>query len=465
MRLQFHGAARTVTGSMHRLMTDDSTVLLEGGLFQGRRQESYERNKNFPFDPSSVHALLLSHAHADHAGNLPNLVRSGFAGRIYSTPATRDLCNITLYDSAYIQVRDAEVVNRIHRKHTLPAVEPLYGPDDVRSTMDQFVTVPYHKSFQAADGVDVSFADAGHILGSASMMIDVKEKGRSLRVGFTGDLGRKNMPILRDPEPLGDVDVLVCESTYGGHQHEDQAGMRERLATVVRSTAERGGKVIVPAFSLGRTQEFVYILFELFDQGLLAPLPVYVDSPLAVNASDVFRMHPECFDQNMISYLHQNEDPFGFSRLHYVRSVEESKRLNRLSGSCVIVSASGMCEAGRIVHHLANNIEDPRSTILIISYQAEHTLGRRLVNGDTQVKILGELRTRRAEVVKLNAFSAHAGQDELLACVRAMDRKRLKRIFLVHGELEQAEVLAARLKEEGYGQAVIPERGDIAELA
>ena len=296
-------------------------------------------------------------------------------------------------------------------------------------------------------------------------MLELRKDGSSLKVGFTGDLGRKAMPILRDPEPMGDVDYLICESTYGGRQHETRDGMKERLASVIRTTADRGGKVIVPAFSLGRTQEFVYILFELFDAGLLPPMPVYVDSPLAINATEVFRMHPECFDGETLSLLHRNEDPFGFSRLHYVRSVEESKKLNTPGTPSIIISASGMCEAGRVLHHLANSIGDPRNTILIISYQAEHTLGRRLLNGDPQVKILGDIHNVKAQVTKLNAFSAHAGQDELLEYVHTMDLKRLRKVALVHGDPVQSEQLKIVLEKAGVRDVVIPDLGDTMELA
>ncbi len=464
MNVQFWGAARTVTGSRHFVTTDHARFLLDCGLYQGRRQESYERNQTFPFDPAGPDTVVLSHAHADHCGNLPNLVRSGFTGPIYATAATRDLCNVMLYDSAYIQQRDAVVVNKIHRKKGLPPVTPLYGPEDVTPTMEQFVSVAYRRPVEIAEGIRLTFSDAGHILGSAVSMLELKKNGSTIRLGFTGDLGRKSMPILRDPEPMGDVDYLICESTYGGRQHETRDGMKERLAGVIRTTAERGGKVIVPAFSLGRTQEFVYILFQLFDEGLLPSLPVYVDSPLAINATEVFRMHQECFDEETMSLLHRHEDPFGFSRLQYIRSVEESKQLNTPGKPSIIIAASGMCEGGRVVHHLANSIGDPRNTILMISYQAEHTLGRRLVNGDPQVKILGEVHTVKAEISKLNAFSAHAGQDELLAYVQGMDLKRLKRVALVHGDPLQAEQLKAVLLGAGVRDVIIPGLGDSMEL-
>jgi metallo-beta-lactamase family protein len=465
MRIQFWGAARTVTGSRHLLSVNGSQVLLDCGLFQGRRQESYDRNKQFPFDASSVDSVVLSHAHADHAGNLPNLVRSGFDGPIYATAATRDLCNVTLFDSAYIQLRDVEVVNKIHRKKGLPAVEPLYVPEDVSATMDRFTSVAYRRRVSVADGVHLTFHDAGHILGSAVSALELSANGRTLRLGFTGDLGRKAMPILKDPEPMGDVDVLVCESTYGGRQHESRDGMKERLAGVIRATADRGGKVIVPAFSLGRTQEFVYVLFELVDAGLMPSIPIFVDSPLAVNATEVFRMHPECFDQETLALLHRHEDPFGWGRLRYIRSVEGSKALNTHDGPCVIISASGMCEAGRILHHLANSIGDPRNTILMISYQAEHTLGRKLLEGAPEVKIMGDMYAVRARVTKLNAFSAHAGQDELVEYVCSMDLKRLRAVALVHGELAQAEQLKSHLEARGVRRVIIPDQGDTLELA
>lgn len=465
MRIQFWGAARTVTGSRHLLSVNGKQILLDCGLFQGRRQESYERNKQLPFEAEAVDAVVLSHAHADHCGNLPNLVRSGFIGPIFATSATRDLCNVMLYDSAYIQVRDVEVINKIHRKKGLPAVEPLYVPEDVSATMDQFTSVAYRRRVSVTDGVQLTFHDAGHILGSAVSALDLSANGRTLRLGFTGDLGRKAMPILKDPEPMGDVDVLVCESTYGGRQHEPRDGMKERLAGVIKATSDRGGKVIVPAFSLGRTQEFVYVLFELVEAGLMPSIPIYVDSPLAVNATEVFRMHPECFDRETLALLHRHEDPFGWGRLRYIRSVDESKALNTHDGPCVIISASGMCEAGRVLHHLANSIGDPKNTILMISYQAEHTLGRKLLDGASEVKIMGDIHAVKARVTKLNAFSAHAGQDELVEYVASMDLKRLRTVALVHGEPTQAEQLRTVLEGKGVRRVIIPDQGDSLDLA
>ncbi len=444
---------------MHLVSVNGSRFLLDCGLFQGRRAESYERNKNFPFDPASIDAVILSHAHIDHAGNLPNLVKNGFTGPIYSTGATRDLCNVMLYDSAYLQERDADYMSKKHSKKGEPAIEPLYRSEDVDQTIGQFVSVPYRRDFMPADGVRACFFDAGHILGSAVLRLEIKENTRLTKLGFTGDLGRKGMPILKDPEALGDVELLISESTYGGKIHEPVSAMGGSLLAVIKRTVERGGKVIIPAFSVGRTQELVYALFQLSEQGRLPPIPVFVDSPLAVHATDVFRMHPECFDKETLLYLHQDEDPFGFGKLRYIRSVEDSKKLNERKEPCVIIAASGMCEGGRILHHIANNCEDSRNTILIVGFMAEHTLGRRLVERQPEIKIFGDVFKLRSEIGILNSFSAHAGQDELLDYVGTMDQKFLKRVFLVHGEKPQAEEFSRRLAERGIDRVEIPERG------
>jgi len=464
MTLQFFGAAQTVTGSMHLVSANGSHILLDCGLYQGKRAEAFERNRKLPFDAASIDAVVLSHAHIDHAGNLPNLVRSGFSGPIYATSATRDLCNVMLYDSAYIQERDVEYVNKKHLNRDEPPVEALYTSEDVEQTIAQMKGVRYRQKVQVADGFWITFFDAGHVLGSAVTLIEVMESGKTNRLGFTGDLGRKNMPILKDPEPIGDVEIMISESTYGARVHEPIVGMEERLSQVIRRTIDRGGKVIVPAFSVGKTQEFLYVLFSLNDTGRLPAVPIFVDSPLSVNATEVFRLHPECFDKETNQYIMQDEDPFGFGRLKYVRSVDESKKLNDLHEPCIIIASSGMCEAGRILHHLANNIDDPHHTILVIGYMAEHTLGRRIVERQPVVRIFGEAFQLRSEVAILNAFSAHAGQDELVGYISAVDRKALKKIFLVHGELQQAEALSAKLSEAGFESVHIPGRGEKAEF-
>ncbi|TSA15625.1 MBL fold metallo-hydrolase [bacterium] len=464
MTLQFLGAAQTVTGSMHLLTVNGRRVLLDCGLFQGKRGEAFERNKNFPFDASDIDAVVLSHAHIDHAGNLPNLVRSGFKGPIYATSATRDLSNVMLFDSAYLQERDVEFVNKQHKKRNEPPVEPLYTSEDVEQTVAQMVAVRYGQPIEIAEGVTVSFSDAGHVLGSAVTRIETKEAGRTKVIGFSGDMGRKNMPILKDPESIGDVDVWISESTYGGRIHEPIVGMEQRLMEVIQKTLDRKGKLIVPAFSVGKTQEFLYVLFTLNDAGKLPSIPIFVDSPLSVNTTEVFKMHPECFDKETLQYILQKEDPFGFGRLKFIRSVEESKKLNDLDEPCMIIASSGMCEGGRILHHLANNIENPKHTILVIGFMAEHTLGRRIVERQPQVKIFGEIHPLRAEVAILNSFSAHAGQDELVGYAQSMDKSRVKQTFLVHGELAQAQQLSQKLSEAGYGNIAIPARGDTVEI-
>ncbi|HTR81493.1 MAG TPA: MBL fold metallo-hydrolase [Bacteroidota bacterium] len=465
MVVQFIGATRTVTGSMHHLHINGKNILLDCGLFQGKRADTFERNKNFPFDPSTIDALVLSHAHIDHAGNLPNLVKSGYSGPIYCTPATHDLSDIMLKDSAYIQERDVEFVAKKHKKRHLPPPEALYTMEDVEPALSLFQSVPYHKKFDVAPGVQAEFVDAGHILGSASIVLTIDEGGngnsgvrREKKFGFTGDLGRPNLPILRDPEFMGNVDALISESTYGGRFHASVDEMPQKFEEVVTRTAQRGGKIIIPAFSVGRTQDLVYTMHLLREQGRLQNIPVYVDSPLSTSATEVFRKHPECFDKDTLDLLKREEDPFGFQRLTYIRDVEESKKLNERTEPCIIIASSGMCEAGRIRHHIANNIGNPKNTILIVGYQAEHTLGRRLVEQEKEVTIFGEVHERKCDVVVLNSFSAHADRNELISYFNHFDRKQLKNVFLVHGDLDQAEKLSGGLKEQGFMQVDIPVR-------
>jgi metallo-beta-lactamase family protein len=465
MTLQFLGATQTVTGSMHLLTANGSRVLLDCGLYQGKRAEAFERNRNFPFVASTISAVVLSHAHIDHAGNLPNLVRNGFNGTIFCTSATRDLCGVMLFDSAYLQERDAEYVNKQHEKKKEPPIEPIYTSEDVERTMAQMVGVRYRQKIEVADGIGITFVDAGHVLGSAVTLMEVRENGKTITVGFSGDLGRRNMPILKDPEPIGDVDIWISESTYGGRIHEPISGMEQRLLEVIQRTIDRGGKVIVPAFSVGKTQELLYVLFTLNDSGKLPAIPIFVDSPLSVNTTEVFRTHPECFDKETLKYILANEDPFGFGRLKYIKSVDESKKLNDIKDPCIIIASSGMCEAGRILHHLANNVQNPRNTVLVVGFMAEHTLGRRIVERQPELKIFGELYQLKSEVAILNAFSAHAGQDELVDYARTMNKTRLKNIFLVHGEVAQAQELSRKLSESGYGNISIPAKGDTAEFS
>jgi len=465
MEIQFIGAARTVTGSMHLLHVNGKQILLDCGMFQGRRAETYERNKNFPFGPTTIDAVVLSHAHIDHAGNLPNLVKNGFAGKIFCTPATADLCRIMLMDSAHIQEKDVEFVNKRRAKKRLPPIEPLYSTDDVQPMLDLLVEIPYRADFEVFSGVSGKYFDAGHILGSASVHLTIEEKGKkTFHLGFTGDVGRPNLPILRDPEFMGNVSALICESTYGGKLHAPPEESSKKLLEVVKRTMDRGGKIIVPSFSVGRTQDLVYQLNNLKNEGLLPDIPVYVDSPLSMKATEIFRKHPECFDEETNKILKSDDDVFGFERLHFIREAEESKTLNDKREPCMIIAASGMCEAGRIVHHLNNNIENPNNTVLIVGYQAEHTLGKKIVDRNPEISIFGEVKKLNCEVVVMNSFSAHADNNELLGYMAPFDKSMLKNIFLVHGDLERAERFAASLTENKFKQIDIPERMQKFEL-
>jgi metallo-beta-lactamase family protein len=464
MRLTFWGAAQTVTGSMHMLEFAGGRLLMDCGLFQGRRRDAKRFNTEFPADPSKIDVVLLSHAHIDHSGLLPKLYKDGFRGRVFATRATRALCARMLADSAHIQQKDAEWVNRRERRRGGDEIEPLYSAADAEGVLKLFVDVDYGESFQPLPGLDVEYRDAGHILGSASMMLSLQEDGRTVKVGFSGDVGRAERPILRDPQPMSDCDYLICESTYGGRVHEPTDQAKDRLAEVVGETASRGGRVIIPAFAVGRTQELVYRLDELTNEDRLPPIPVYVDSPLAVNVTDVFRAHPECYDDEMLRYMQNDPEPFGFHRLTYIRDVAESKRLNTSRLPMVIISASGMCEAGRILHHLRNNIEDPKNTVMMVGYCAQHTLGRRIIEKKPEVKIFGEPYRLRAEVEVMNAYSAHADQPELVDFVGHLDRDRLKKIFLVHGDSARQLALFDALRENGYENAHGPARGETVEL-
>ncbi len=465
MRLSFWGAARTVTGSMHLLeLENGKTLLMDCGLYQGRRADSEYINRNFPFDPQRIDAVLLSHAHIDHAGLLPGLWKHGFRGRIFTTHASYDLCAIMLLDSAHIQESDVRFVNKRHRDKGLPPVEPLYTRADVDGVLEHFVGVGYRQRFSPVAGVQVEYRDAGHILGSATMVLEIQEHGKTTRLGFTGDVGRPNRPILRDPQTMEDCDYLISESTYGGEVHDPPDRSKDKLAEVIQQTSARGGRVIIPSFAVGRTQEIVYALDQLDHDHRLPPIPVYVDSPLAINATAVYQAHPECYDQELNRYLLTDDDPFGFDRLTYVRDVEKSKALNTMRVPMVIISASGMCEAGRIRHHLSNNIEDSRNTVLFVGYQADHTLGKKIIERQATVNIFGEQHTLRAEVVVMNAYSAHADQPEMLEFIGRMDKERLRAIYLVHGAPGRQEKLQAALSEAGYAHVMIPEKGETVDL-
>lgn len=449
---------------MHHLDTGGKQFLLECGLYQGRRQEALERNSNFPFASSDIDAVILSHAHMDHSGNLPTLVRNGFSGPIYTTPATVDLCLAMLADSAHIQQQDAEFCNRrrAHRKAKgldYRECAPLYTLDDAAHTYPLFKPVNLGDRKQVSDTLAYRTYDAGHMLGSTSMIVEAD----GVRLAFSGDVGRKGLPIIRDPQPLDAADYLIMESTYGDRLHRPIGHAEDNLADVVQRTAARGGKIIVPCFAVGRTQQIVLMLHQLMEAKRVPSIPMFVDSPLAINATEAFRRHPECYDEEARKFLLQDQDPFGFSRLKYVREASESKKLNDLHGPMVIIASSGMCEAGRVLHHLRNNIEDPRNTILITGFQAPYTLGRKILDHHKEVPIFGEPMTLRAEVVSLEELSGHADQHELIEWMRPF-AKGLKKVFLVHGEPGPGATLAALITKEYGIEAYMPARGESVEL-
>lgn len=456
------GAARTVTGSKHLLTTSRATVLLDCGLFQGRRQESFEKNRHIPIDPQKLDAVVLSHAHIDHSGALPLLCRAGYRGPIYATAATRDLAAPMLLDTAMLQKADARHIARlIERGATdLVPVEPLYDEDDVTTTLSQMLGVPYHRRQAVAPGVTATFLDAGHVLGSAIVVLDVEDEGRTTRVAYTGDLGRHHLPILRDPELPDGVECLLTESTYGDRLHGDVEKLGETLAEVVNRTHARGGKIVIPSFALERAQEVIYELKLLRGTGRIPALPVYVDSPLTVKLTDVFRMHPECYDRAARELLLHGDSPFQFDGLRYVSSVEDSMAIDEDDRPAIIISASGMCEGGRVLHHLRTTIGDSRNTVAIVGFQAAHTLGRRLVEQRREVRIFGLPHTRRAEVVVLDGFSAHADQAGLLAFAEGVrERGPLGRVVLVHGEPPAQDAFARLLGTRGFPAVDVPAAG------
>jgi metallo-beta-lactamase family protein len=471
MIIKFCGADRTVTGSQHLLEINGKKILLDCGMAQGKREEAYKTNKHFIFDPGDVHCVILSHAHIDHSGNLPTLNAKGFRGDIYCTTATRDLCAIMLLDSAHIQLRDTEFVNKKRAKKEEPLFNTLYTFEDVKRVMGQFKAVSYNKKFYI-DGfnnsVGVTLVDAGHILGSAQVLLEIIEDGRTFKLGFSGDIGRSHLPILKDPEFMGNVNYIITESTYGNRVHDNAVDMEKQLETAVKDALTRGGKIIVPAFSVGRTQEIVFALSKMFERNAIPRIPIFVDSPLSTNVSDVYKLHHECFDDETAELIAKGVDVFGFSNLTYVQSVEDSKALNNFRGSCMIISASGMCEAGRILHHLANNIEDDRNTVLIVGFMAPDTLGRRLVESkdieNPVIKIFGDEYRVKAKIVVLNSFSAHADKNELLTYFERFNKDELRRIFLVHGDYDQQEAFQQTLTGNSFKNITIPELGAEIEI-
>jgi metallo-beta-lactamase family protein len=459
MEIEFAGAAREVTGSCHILRINGKTVLLDCGMFQGRRNETRAKNAALPIDVREIDAVVLSHAHIDHAGRLPLLTAHGYANPIYCTSATRDLSAVMLADSAHIQEKDAEFLARRNKA----AAAPLYGMRDATAAVERMVGLPYDTVVDVVPGVRASFTDAGHILGSASVVLDCVEGGISKRIVFSGDVGRNGLPIIRDPKPpVGGADVVLLESTYGNRDHPPVAGTRDLLARIVTETAARGGKVLVPAFSVGRTQELVYDLHILAREGKIPAIPIYIDSPLAIDATTVFAMHPEVFDQTE-DLIQRVQDLFKFQLVHYTREASESKALNAQHGPMVIIAASGMAEAGRILHHLAHNASDPRTTILIVGFQAEHTLGRRIVDRAPMIRVFGDEVALRARVEVLQGYSAHGDRHELQGWLdsvrdggRSAGRAQVPDVYLVHGEPDAQDAFAEQLRAGGYASVQAP---------
>ncbi len=466
MKIRFCGAAREVTGSCHLIQLENGfKILLDCGLFQGRHKEMDEINSKWYFDPADVDCMILSHSHIDHSGRLPKLVRDGFKGNIYSTPATRSLCAVMLLDSAKIQEREAEYANKLLRKRKKNVksedfAEPLYTTDDVTPAIERFVTYSYERWFKINDDIEVLFRDAGHILGSASVTIRIRENGEVKTIGFTGDIGRPNRPILRDPKPMPEVDFMICESTYGNKDHIGRPAEREKLLDVIKTACvDKKGKLIIPAFSVGRTQEIVYMMDQMATEGLLPRIPVYVDSPLAINATKVFAGHPECYDNDMYEYLLTDDNPFGFDNLKYIQKVEESKALNTNNDPCVIVSSSGMMNAGRVKHHLANNIEDPKNTLLIVGYCSPYTPGGQLRAGKKEIKLFGKEMSVNMDVKMMDSFSAHADRGEMLDFLKNQEQG-LSKLFLVHGNYETQQEFKYLLHQHEFKDVQIPNIGN-----
>jgi metallo-beta-lactamase family protein len=462
MQIQFLGGAQTVTGSQHLLTINGSKILLECGLFQGRRRDTYEKNLNFAYDPADIDVMLLSHAHIDHSGNIPNFHKKGFRQKIFATEATVDLCDLMLRDSAYLHEKDAEWVNRIRSSQGKEPIEPLYTIEDAEGALQRFKGVRYHDPVEVAQGVTATWHDAGHILGSAGILLEIEEDSRRLRVGFSGDIGRYEVPILRDPEPLADLDLLIMESTYGDREHVDDADCDDELAGVINEVIDRGGTLIIPAFAVGRTQLLVYKLHRLLEEKRIPRISSYVDSPMACSATEIFRNHPEAFDQETYDhFLNDGDDPFSPPGFACIRDAEDSKKLNLITDPIIIIAASGMMEGGRVLHHLRNRIEDPRTMLLFVGFAAPHTLARRLMDGDKSVKIFGEEYPVKCEVRNMPYFSGHADRHGLLDYVSANSPQRLKKIFLVHGEKDPAMALRKEILGRGFHKVYVPAQGDV----
>ncbi len=466
MKIQFLGAARTVTGSKHLITSDDGiNILLDCGFFQGKGSETDAMNRHFGFDPASIDYLILSHAHIDHSGNIPNLVKQGFKGQIICTKATLDLCSIMLKDCAHIQENDVKYLNKRRLKLGQAPLKPLYNENDVEKAMKLFLGIPYNSNHNVYEKLKVMFTDSGHILGSAGINIELTENKKTTKLFFSGDIGRYNSSILKDPQPFPQADYIITESTYGDRLHSDISQTEQQLFDVIYDTCiTKKGKVIIPAFSLGRTQELVYALDKMSTKKMLPKINVYVDSPLSVNATNIMRNHPECFNDNILEYMKSDSNPFGFDNLIYIQDVIESKKLNELKEPCIIISASGMADAGRIKHHIANNISDSKNTILIVGYAEPHSLGGKLRAKQKKVKVYGVEHEVNADIVIIDSYSAHGDYREMIEYYDCQDKSKVKHVFLVHGEYNVQLNYQKKLLDAGFMAITIPAPGDVVEL-
>jgi metallo-beta-lactamase family protein len=462
MKIKFLGAAREVTGSKTLITLDNGKkILLDCGMFQGKGQETDAMNRNLGFEPSEIDHIILSHAHIDHSGLIPYVYRLGFRGSVICTNATRDLCAIMLADSGHIQESDTEMFNKKRARQGLEPVKPIYVKEDALRCMELFIGTAHNRKFYINENLKVRFTTTGHLLGAGTAVIEITENGKVTKIGYTGDIGRPSSRILKAPEAFAQVDYLITEATYGDRLHPHiQAAEEDLLRVVKEACVERGGKLIIPSFAIGRTQELVYSLNNFFNAGRLPKVQIYVDSPLAVNATDIFRMHPECFNQQVLDVIEQDYDAFGFNSLHYVKTSKESKKLNTIKKPCVIISASGMMEAGRIKHHLANNISNPKNTILAVGYCAPRTLGARILNGEPVVSIFGTKYAVNATIERIEAFSGHGDYNEMLGYFQCQNKSQIKKTFLVHGDYDAQLFYKERMIEAGFGDIEIPEAGN-----
>lgn len=462
MKIKFLGAAREVTGSKHLITTSGGkNLLLDCGMFQGKGLETEGMNRALGFDPTTIDHIILTHAHIDHSGVIPYMYKQGFRGSVVCTHATRDLCAIMLPDSGHIQESDTERFNRKRAKQGLPPVEPLYTRDDAEKCIELFIGVPYNRKFNIDQNIKVKFTNSGHMLGSGVVNLDILENGRLERLAYTGDIGRPENRILKAPEPFPQCDYLITEATYGDKLHPVLQDAEQELLRVVTETCmKKRGKLIIPSFAIGRAQEIVQALNNFYNEGLIPKIEIYLDSPLAIDATDIFRVHPECFNKEVLEVMEKDPDPFGFKSLHYIRTSEESKLLNTNNDPCVIISSSGMMEAGRIKHHLANNIGNPKNTILAVGYCAPMTLGARILRGDKEVSIFGDLYQVRADIERIEAFSGHADYNEMINYIKCQDKKQVQKVFLVHGEIGPQSFYKEKLEEAGYSDVVIPKKGE-----